>query len=290
MDASQTNVTLRSLVQTARQRLQAHYPAPEAGALADAMCRHLFGYSRTEVVLYGDRTVPDTAGWDRMLEELLRDRPLAYITGETEFCGLRLQVGPDVLIPRPETEELVDWILKDNPEGPEPQGLLDIGTGSGCIAVAVAVQRPAWRVCACDVMPGALETARRNAGALHAGVTCLHYDILSDASFPSADSPFDIIVSNPPYVTEAQKAEMQPNVLLYEPRTALFVPDEDPAVFYRHIARFGRSHLKPGGRVYVEINETLPDLTRQVFLDNGFSDVRLRRDINGKWRMLRAGL
>ncbi len=290
MDASQTNVTLRSLVQTARLQLQTHYPAPEAGALADAMCRHLFGYSRTEVVLYGDRTVSDTAGWQQMLDELMRDRPLAYITGEAEFCGLRLHVGPDVLIPRPETEELVDWILRDNPEGPTSRRMLDIGTGSGCIAVAVAVRRPAWHICACDVMPGALATAARNAENLHADITCLSYDILSDTPFPAADSLFDTIVSNPPYVTEAQKAEMQPNVLLYEPHTALFVSDGDPVVFYRHIARFGRSHLKPGGRVYVEINETLPDLTRQVFLDNGFGDVRLRRDINGKWRMLRAGL
>lgn len=289
MDAPQTNITLRDLVQDARQRLRRLYPAEEADALTYALCRAVFGFSRTDVHLNGTQSVGDTTVWQQMLEALEQHCPLAYVTGTAPFYGLELHVGPGVLIPRPETEELVHWVLSDHP-GRQPLSVLDMGTGSGCIALALASRRPDWKIHACDISDDALRIASGNARQLQLDVTFSKYDMLSSQACPAfAETPcLDVIISNPPYVTMEQKKDMRPNVLSFEPHAALFAPETDPVAFYRGIAGAACRFLRPEGSVYVEINEDLPEETCRIFQASGFSRVEPRKDLNGKWRMVRA--
>jgi release factor glutamine methyltransferase len=222
---------------------------------------------------------------DAYVAELKLQKPIQYILGETEFFGINLKVNQHVLIPRPETEELVDWIIKSR-ENDYPD-ILDIGTGSGCIAIALAKHLPAARVYALDISYDALALAKENSMNASTSIKFLHNDILT---LPSKidGSPFDTIVSNPPYVRVSEKQQMQPNVLENEPHIALFVDDNDALIFYKAIAQTATNHLKPNGTIYCEINEALGKETAEVFSDFGFADIEVRKDINGKERMLRA--
>ncbi len=239
------------------------------------------------------------------LTKLKTEKPLQYILGTAHFMDLELQVDENVLIPRPETEELVQWILDDcqkkkqfkmnaersrsvisTPLNDRSLKILDIGTGSGCIAIALAKNLPHAKVYALDVSEEALKVAQKNAASNKVDVTFLHQDILE----PKIDSKltFDIIVSNPPYVRELEKNKINKNVKDFEPDTALFVSDEDPLVFYKAIIDFSENNLKENGSLYFEINQYLGEETKALFNARNFSEIELRKDIFGNDRMLKA--
>ena len=238
------------------------------------------------------------------LAELKTEKPLQYILGTAHFRYLELQVNENVLIPRPETEELVQWILSDAERSRSvistscPSGrralndrslkILDIGTGSGCIAIALAKQLTDADVYALDVSEGALKIAQKNAATHKVDVTFLHQDILDPKLELSPELYFDIIVSNPPYVRELEKHEIRKNVKDFEPETALFVKDEDPLLFYRAIIDFAEKHLSEKGSLYLEINQYLGAETKALFQAHNFSEIELRKDLFGNDRMLKA--
>lgn len=216
---------------------------------------------------------------------LLKDfKPVQYVVGESEFFGKKFFVNENVLIPRPETEELIEWILNDNPnfEGK----ILDVGSGSGCIPVVLKSHFPQAEVFSIDFSKGAIEIAKSNAEYHQTPIQSLEMDFLDDSNWNKLPL-FDIIVSNPPYIAESEKSDMKENVLKYEPKTALFVPDNDPLIFYRKIADFASTHLNPCGKIYVEINQNLGEETKEL-LQKYFQNVELRKDISGNYRMIKA--
>lgn len=228
------------------------------------------------------------------LMELKTQKPVQYVLGETEFYGLKFFVNEHVLIPRPETEELVEWILNDRhpepvqPRHPEPvEGLkiIDIGTGSGCIPLTLKKHLPHAEVYALDFSEKALETAKNNAGFHQTEIEFIHADFLN-MNFQNLPG-FDLIISNPPYIAQSESGSMDKNVTAFEPASALFVPDEDPLIFYKRIVAFARIKLNPNGKVYVEINQNLAEETETLFR-NHFQWVELRKDISGNFRMLKA--
>ncbi len=227
------------------------------------------------------------------LSRLKLQEPIQHIIGEAHFMEMEFAVTSDVLIPRPETEELVHWIVdevqsaKHKVQGGKPLEILDIGTGSGCIAISLAKNLPEAIVYALDVSEEALEVAKQNASLNKVNVTFLRRDILE---LESLDTEFDIIVSNPPYVRELEKKEMQKNVLEHEPRLALFVSDDNPLLFYKTITEFAVKNLKESGTLFFEINQYLGKETKQLLRDHNFSEIELRKDMLGNDRMLRATL
>lgn len=220
------------------------------------------------------------------IEELKKGTPVQYVIGLVEFYGLHLQVNPSVLIPRPETEELVDRVVKENAPLADLQ-ILDIGTGSGCIALSLAAHGKNWRVTAVDVSKQALNLAAHNALRNKiSNVAFLEMDILHHPSF--VENEFDLIISNPPYIAASESRYMFKNVLDFEPAQALFVPDEDPLIFYRKIAELGLTCLKPAGRIYVEVNEALGEETAALFTPGSYASVQVLKDMFGKNRFIKA--
>ena len=217
--------------------------------------------------------------------ELKKYRPIQYILGETEFYGLPFETCPAALIPRPETEELVDWIVRDYDKN-APLAVVDVGTGSGCIAVALKNNFNNANVWAIDICENALTLAKRNAEKNGAEIKFLCKDVLSDGMMGFERNFMDVIVSNPPYVTPSEKQHMLPNVLEYEPHCALFTPENDPMVFYRCISAFGKKCLKKGGKIFFEINEAYLDKVAEVLKEHDYQDISPRKDINDKWRMI----
>lgn len=222
---------------------------------------------------------------DDILARLQKSEPLQYVIGETEFYGFPFSVSPAVLIPRPETEELVDWVVQEYPS--RPVRILDVGTGSGCIAVSLAKLLPLAAVEAWDVSPDALAVAAQNAGRNGVDVTFRQVDVLSLAGMEGGAS-FDVVVSNPPYICHSEKKDMHRNVLDYEPHLALFVEDDDPLLFYRKIAEFGKQLLKPLGALFYEINAAKGTETVSLLTGLGYSNTQLRRDLSGNDRMVKA--
>ncbi len=222
------------------------------------------------------------------IKELKAQKPLQYIIGYTWFYDLKISVNPAVLIPRPETEELVAWVIHDYKTASDPQKLsiLDIGTGSGCIALALASALGSEAVTAMDISQEAMVVAGENARTLGLKLSFIKGDILDD-SFCTKDK-FDVIVSNPPYVRLSEKKQMQLNVLKHEPEGALFVSDDDPLIYYKHILKFAQTALKAGGSLYFEINEALGQDMLELVNSYAFADAELRSDINGRPRMLKA--
>ena len=281
--------TARPLYQQLSRNITAYGP-DEAREMAFMLLEHYFGLRKADVLadrpLPANRTEPD---WFKIIERLNRQEPIQHVIGTTIFCGLEFEVSSDVLIPRPETEDLVRLIMHDfaDREG-RPVSVVDIGTGSGCLAVTLARFLPQADVLAWDISEIALDMARRNAQNLHADVTFGMQDIL--AVSPDFQQRFDCIVSNPPYVTRSEAARMERNVLDYEPDMALFVADADPLIFYKAVADFARAHLADGGACYVEINERFGDDTRAVFAGRGFRNIHVYKDIHGKDRSVRATL
>ncbi|WP_299188927.1 peptide chain release factor N(5)-glutamine methyltransferase [uncultured Aquimarina sp.] len=222
-------------------------------------------------------------------ERLLNQDPIQYIIGDTEFYGLLFKVNKNVLIPRPETEELVDWIIKNQKSEKRNRKLkiIDIGTGSGCIAISLAINIPNSEVYAIDVSEDALEVARLNAINNNVKVNFIKANALE---IDSLEGDYDVIVSNPPYVRELEKKEIQPNVLDNEPHLALFVSDENPLIFYKKITELAKSSLVVGGLLYFEINQYLGEETKIMIQEQGFQVVNLRKDLYGNDRMIQAGL
>lgn len=268
-----------------RQSLLEIYPPEEVKALSMLICCDMLGLDALDIYMGKDIILSE---WkQRELENIIfrlqKNEPIQYIRGFTEFRGRNFKVASGVLIPRPETAELVELVTKENPDACH---LLDIGTGSGCIAISLDKELPNTSVEAWDISEEALAIARQNNKELEAGVTFLQRDVLSDdwKKMPS----FDVIVSNPPYVTETEKKDMDANVLDWEPELALFVPDEDPLRFYSRIARLGRELLLPGGKLYFEINQAYGRETAHILEMNQYRDVRVIKDIFGKDRIVTA--
>ena len=223
------------------------------------------------------------------LSQLKQQVPVQYIMGETEFFGLTFKVDKHTLIPRPETEELVRWVIDDFKSSEKKLRILDVGTGSGCIAISLASAFKNGQISALDLSPEALKIARMNAAINSFDVQFIEADILSDTPHSLFEKEsFDIIVSNPPYVRHLEKKDMSSNVLDHEPKTALFVEDDNPLKFYRAINQFGRSHLKPKATIYFEINQYLGEEMRELMQSLGFQDIELRKDMFGNDRMLKA--
>ena len=276
---------MNKIVAYIRSRLQPYYTAEEVSALSRIVCCDLLGQAPTDYYLGKDIVLSSKKEQELedILQRLSRFEPLQYIEGRTLFLGRELWVAPGVLIPRPETEELVELMLK---EIPADARILDVGTGSGCIAISLAKELPDALVTAWDVSPEALSVARVNARKLQANVRFVECDVL--ACQVDEVGLYDVIVSNPPYVTEAEKADMEPNVLQWEPSLALFVPDDDPLRFYRRIAVLGRDMLADGGRLYFEINRAYGREMVEMLRTMGYVRVRVEKDLSQNDRFVIA--
>lgn len=275
---------MKRLLSRIDDALGRRYDAQELDTIKRALCTELLGVSA--LAFYTKESLPASVERDSLfesaLERLAKGEPLQYVIGSTPFCGLQFRVDPRVLIPRPETAELVEWVAADSAsEG----NLLDVGTGSGCIAVTLAHKLPGWKVQGWDISDGALEVARENNNLNGTSVEFRQVDILSERL---PEQRFDVIVSNPPYVLESEKADMEETVLEHEPHSALFVPDNDALLFYRAIAEFGKHNLCKGGRLYFEINPLEADALKLMLLKAGYHDIEIRNDIFGKQRMIKA--
>lgn len=223
--------------------------------------------------------------FEKALQQLLKHEPIQYIIGETEFLGLVLKVNPHVLIPRPETEELVQWVVEDlQKKDPKDLSILDIGTGSGCIAVSLAKNFPQARVSAMDISEEALNCAGINAESNQVKISFIQQDILK---LDRLAEEYDVIISNPPYVRELERKEMKRNVLEHEPPLALYVKDEDPLIFYKKITKLAEAGLKKNGNLYFEINQYLAEETKRIVADSNLQP-ELRKDIFGNYRMLKG--
>lgn len=279
--------TVKEIIRQFREELSQIYNVHEAFQFVWLIFDHLHGWTKTDMLLREDTKLTDSDHLfvQNALERLKNHEPIQYIIGETEFFGLSFDVNPSVLIPRPETEELVEWILESvTPD--KPLRILDIGTGSGCIAVSLARHLPGAAVTAWDVSSDALRVAENNARKNNAGVSFVQKDVLK--IIPDEMEQYDIIVSNPPYVRELEKDLMKENVLNHEPQLALFVKDHDPLLFYRQITRLAAEGLLPDGFLFFEINRDMGLETMELLADNGFREPELRKDLSGNSRMLKA--
>ena len=268
-----------------RQALHDIYPPGELRSLTKIICCDLLGQDAIDYYLGKDITlsVKEEQELESILARLRNFEPIQYILGEARFMGRTFRVAPGVLIPRPETEELVEMMLK---ELSPVSRVLDVGTGSGCIAISLAKELPESQVTAWDVSGEALSIAATNSKALQASVRFEQRDVLTYE--PCVADCYDVIVSNPPYVTEAEKQEMEHNVLDWEPSLALFVPDTDPLRFYRRIAVLGLEMLTPGGKLYFEINRAFGKDTVAMLCESGYRAVRLQKDISHNDRFVIA--
>ena len=270
-----------------RMQLREMYPPQEADTIALQLFSHITGLSAAEMVIEKSRRLTESEMYfiQRSLMRLKRQEPLQYIIGSTNFFGYDFKVDPSVLIPRPETEELVDWILKNNKELNRQISILDIGTGSGCIAISLKKNLNNAEVYAVDISTEALKIAIDNATSLNADIDIEQLDILDEEACEFMPN-FDIIVSNPPYVTPEDREKMQPNVVDYEPSLALFVEEDDPLLYYREVISFSHDHLNKGGSLYFECNESNANQVAGMLKTNGFKDVQVRKDMQGKDRMV----
>lgn len=275
----------KDLFRDLRKQITLSEDAAEIESMLYLILEHMAGITRSDVI--SQKAISLTEKEERSIEEVIKrlntQEPVQYILGKADFFGRVFTVNPSVLIPRPETELLIDEIVKKASN--TPGKLLDIGTGSGCIAITLAKELPDKTVIAFDISEAALKTASENATELAAQVDFRKTDILTE-SIPFND--LEIIVSNPPYVTVSERRSMNNNVLKHEPHLALFVPDNDPLVFYKAIAQRGFVALKSGGKIYVEINEQFGKETSDAFQKEGFTMIRIVKDLQGKDRIVVA--
>lgn len=282
---------IRHIIET----LSPVYGPEEAREMAYWIVEETTGLTRTDVLcgrVPEKKVCKDTQNFPDMqiiLERLLKKEPLQYIFGHTTWMGLDLQLNADTLIPRPETAELVQLVSEMAHESAwdeQPRTICDIGTGSGCIAIALKKALPDWNVTACDISENALSMAHTNAQANQAEITTLRWDVLGK-EIPAFEQPFSIIVSNPPYICNEEKISMESNVLDYEPHRALFVPDDDPLLFYRRIAELTKEGLLThGGLLGFEVNERFAKETADLMKNADFIEIIIRKDIYGKERMV----
>lgn len=274
-------MTYRELWRT----LEPLYGNGEARAVTDYVLDVCFGLSKADILCGAveEMTAEKTAELNKIFGRLMEGEPVQYVLGRAEFCGRWFSVRPGVLIPRPETEELCAWITADSKASASPK-VLDIGTGSGCIAITLQLDMPESKVTAWDISADALDVARENAQQLGANVSFVKQDALN----AKPEGEWDVIVSNPPYICEKEKKDMAVNVLEHEPHTALFVPDAAPLLFYRAITRLAVQTLSKGGRLYFEINPIYADDTCRMMQAEGMTAVELRSDMYGKQRMAKG--
>lgn len=275
---------MKRIITKIHKGLATAYTDGEIKALTRILATELLGVSQMAFYLKDDiaLTAEQEALLNDAIERLQKHEPIQYILGYSDFCGLRFKVTPATLIPRPETSELVEWIANES-NGTE--NILDIGTGSGCIAISLASKLPKSSVSAWDISAEALAVATENSKANNCAVTFREVDIFA---YQPNDELFDIIVSNPPYIKEVEKKQMEANVLDWEPHTALFVPDNDPLLFYRTIAQKATKMLHPGGKLYFEINSAYGKETMEMLAALGYTDIELRKDFADNDRMIRA--
>lgn len=269
-----------------QSELQGLYPETEIRNFSYLIIEKITKFSKAEIVVNKNTLFSDEQSQfvENFILRLKKFEPIQYILGETEFYGLPFKVNESVLIPRPETEELVYWIKTENTDN-ETKSILDIGTGSGCIAISLKHIFPKVDVSAYDISEKALETAKINAELNNVNIRFSTIDMLNPIS---TNEKWDIIVSNPPYVPEKEKSEIQPNVLNHEPHLALFVPDNDPLLFYRQIALFAKKQLNNKGKLYFEIHRDTAKDAVKLLSEMGFVNIELRKDISGNDRMIRA--
>ncbi|MDD3038539.1 peptide chain release factor N(5)-glutamine methyltransferase [Bacteroides sp.] len=267
------------------QSLKDIYPPEEVKALSMMICCDILGLDALDIYMGKDITLSECKQHEleNIIFRLHKNEPIQYIRGIAEFCGRPFRVASGVLVPRPETAELVDLIVKENACA---KRILDIGTGSGCISISLSKELPDTLVKAWDVSDEALEIARWNNESLSARVIFEKQDVLSDII--SEQQQYDVIVSNPPYVTEKEKKVMEPNVLEWEPELALFVPDDDPLLFYRRIANLGQQLLIPGGRLYFEINQSYGAQMVRLLEMNHYHNIRVIKDLFENDRIVTA--
>lgn len=283
------NMTLFELRNTFYKELKLIYPQSEIESIFYLLVQDLFGLDQATLILEGNNEFPEsqTKTLIKALDRLKKNEPVQHIIGRSTFYGFDFKVNTDVLIPRPETEELVDWIIEDfkNKNLNKKVSILDIGTGSGCIAISLAKNIPNAEVWAMDISDKALTIAKENAKTNKVEINVIQEDILNTKTLPQN---FDIIVSNPPYVRLQEKKMMQKNVTDFDPEKALFVTDENPLIFYDKIAELALDHLNNKGILYFEINQYLGKETVELLQNKGFKDVILRKDLLGNNRMIRS--
>ncbi len=281
---------MRAAIKEMTTRLSAIYEIGEAAAITELVMEYITGVAKkdrsrvNDVILDAEQQLKA----ENILQRLLAHEPVQYVLNESWFCGLKLYVDNNVLIPRPETEELVEWIIANCKFPLDQLSILDVGSGSGCIPIALKRRLRKADVYGCDISKEALKVATHNAHTLGTEVKFVELDFLDPSSRESLPS-FDIIVSNPPYIPKSERSSMRPNVITFEPETALFVPDDDPLLFYRAIASFGIHKLNAGGTIYMEIYEDLGSAVTDLFSQSGYK-VTLKKDMQGKDRMVKAHL
>lgn len=279
---------LIDIKQALKKQLADQYESVELGPILSILIEHVTGWDQVQQVIHKDNTISaaQQLAFETAATALLAGRPIQYITGKTWFMGEPYNVNEQVLIPRPETEELVDWVIEYAAIKGKALRILDIGTGSGCIAIALKKALPEAIVSAIDISTGAIKIAAANAAALKADIEWIALDILNTAFLPDQ---YDVIVSNPPYIPMQEMKNMELQVTDHEPNIALFVPDEDPLMFYRTIARLAKLHLSTNGQLFFEIHYDQGD-AMITLLDEMHFHAELRTDMFGKERMVRASL
>ena len=281
-------MSLNEIKQALKKQLAGQFESVELGPILSILIEHITGWDQMQQVVHKDNSITEeqALAFETAAAELVAGKPIQYITGKTWFMGEPYKVNEQVLIPRPETEELVDWVIEYAAIKGKALHILDIGTGSGCIAIAIKKALPEATVAAIDISPSAIKIAATNAAALKADIEFTSLDILNTAFLPGQ---YDVIVSNPPYIPMGEMKNMDLQVTDHEPNIALFVPDEDPLVFYKAIARLAKLHLSPNGQLFFEIHYDQGDAMIKL-LDEMHFHAELRTDLFEKDRMVRASL
>ena len=280
-------MTLKDLNNNLFSELSKLYPENETKSLVSQIFTHVLNLSRFQVSLNPSKLVDPI--YEIKIKNIVHDlkefKPIQYILGFTEFYNCKLEVNQHVLIPRPESEELIDWVLK-NKNWDKPN-ILDLGTGSGCLAIALSRHIHNSITTGIDISPEAIEIARKNAKLNNVNIKFIQHDILTGMGFIETGK-FHLIVSNPPYVRESEKKHMQANVLNWEPSLALFVPDSNPLLFYKKIIAVSYRLLAPGGYLFLEINENFPEEITQLYKENNFTGIEIKKDLAGRYRMAKG--
>lgn len=281
-----SNYSIKKIISLIKSELKNDYPFTEIESFIVLIMEHILNYSRTQIHLNQEKEVSES-NYQKIkdiIKQLKHYNPIQYILGSTEFYDLKFNVNKHVLIPRQETEELVDWIIQENTiKSPH---ILDIGTGSGCIAISLAKNIPDSLVNGVDISTNAIDVAQQNNVLNSTKVEFKQLNILDNNI--KINQQYDVIVSNPPYVTETEKSWMQSNVLNFEPHLALFVSDDNPLKFYKSITYFAKKHLTSNGKIYFEINEAYGNDVADLLIKNNYSDVVVKKDLNNKDRMVRG--
>ena len=282
-------MTLNEARTVLTKELKSIYENEELKNIIDLVLEHITGLPRIEQVRnkIPYLTCTQLEDLDTITERLKQNEPVQYVLGEAWFAGMKFKVNKHVLIPRPETEELVDWVVKQYAIDTRQLAIIDIGTGSGCIPITLKKKLPEAKVSAIDVCSEALFTATENGIALDAEVDLMLLDFLDEEKWKELGQ-YDVIISNPPYVRQSEVNTMHTRVKDFEPHLALFVPDTDAWLFYKKLANFSLQHLSPGGSLFVEINEALGESIINLFKEKGLINIELRKDMQGKDRMIRA--